>query len=139
MKKITMLAVLLGVFSVCSTVASANSGAAAAFDAHFNSPSNCQSCHSGSPGTVYQLGLDWKAQGGTSQAGLSTQAGWDAFDLKYANTYGGVNPSWTFSSPTPIGTASTTGCVTSSLSTPLMMMFAMLSLGFFVRRKKDKS
>ena len=34
------------------------------------------------------------------------------------------------------GTASVTGCVTSSLSTPLMMVFALLSLGFLVRRKK---
>jgi hypothetical protein len=34
------------------------------------------------------------------------------------------------------GTASVTGCVTSSLSTPLMMVFSLLSLGFFVRRKK---
>ncbi len=34
------------------------------------------------------------------------------------------------------GTASTTGCITSSLSTPFMMVFALVSLGFFVRRKK---
>ena len=29
------------------------------------------------------------------------------------------------------------GCLTASVSTPLMMVFAMLTLGFFVRRKKD--
>lgn len=34
------------------------------------------------------------------------------------------------------GTASVTGCVSSSLSTPLMMLLGLLSLGFFVRRKK---
>ena len=33
------------------------------------------------------------------------------------------------------GTASVTGCVTNSLSTPLMMVLGLLSLGFFVRRK----
>ena len=36
------------------------------------------------------------------------------------------------------GTASVTGCVSSSLSTPLMMVLGLLSLGFFVRRKKLK-
>lgn len=34
------------------------------------------------------------------------------------------------------GIASVTGCISSSLSTPLMMVLALLSLGFFVRRKK---
>ncbi|MDQ7057319.1 MAG: hypothetical protein Q9N62_02230 [Ghiorsea sp.] len=137
MKKITMMAVLLGVISVGSTVASANTGAYKAFNAHFNTPSTCLSCHSGSPGTVYQLGTDWKTQGGTSQAGPSTQAGWDALDIKYATTYGGVNPSWTFTAPTPIGTASATGCITSSLSTPLLIMtIGLLALGFLVRRKQ---
>ena len=136
MKKITMLAVLLGAFSIGSTVASANSGAYSAFNAHYISPASCTSCHTGSPGTITQLGIDWKAQGATSQAGPSTQAGWDALDLKYANTYGGVNPNWVFSAPTPVGTASVTGCIASSLSTPLMMFLAMLGLVFVVRRKQ---
>ncbi|HIP06262.1 MAG TPA: hypothetical protein EYG66_00110 [Mariprofundaceae bacterium] len=38
--------------------------------------------------------------------------------------------------PTNTQVASVTGCVTSSVTTPLMMVFALLSLGFFARRKK---
>ncbi len=136
MKKITMLAVLLGAFSIGSTVASANTGAYNAFNAHYTNQATCASCHSGGPGTIQQLGIDWKAQGGTSQAGPSTQAGWDALDAIYLNTYGPVKSTWVFSAPTPVGTASVTGCITSSLSTPLMMFLAMLSLVFVVRRKQ---
>ncbi|WP_038246518.1 hypothetical protein [Ghiorsea bivora] len=136
MKKNIMMASLLGVLSIGSTVASANIGAYNAFNAHYINPATCTSCHTGTPGVTTTLGVDWKAQGGSSQAGPSTQAGWDALDIKYATNYGGVNPNWTFSAPTPVGTASLTGCVASSLSTPLMMFLAMLSLGFVVRRKR---
>ncbi|MDQ7001135.1 MAG: hypothetical protein Q9N02_00415 [Ghiorsea sp.] len=134
-KKIIMV-VLLGVLSFGSTIASANIGAFNAFNAHFHTPSSCTTCHSGTPGVVSPLGNVWKANGGTSQAGLSSQANWTTFDTKYKTTYGGVNPSWVFSAPTPVGTASVTGCVSRSLSTPLMMVLGLLSLGFFVRRKK---
>jgi hypothetical protein len=137
MKRITIFTALLAGFCMGSTVASANSGAYKAFNDHYTNPASCTSCHTGSPGTITQLGIDWKAQGGTSQAGPSTLAGWDALDAKYLNTYGPVKSTWTFSAPTPVGTASVTGCVSSALSTPLMMLFGLLSLGFLLRRKKD--
>jgi len=37
----------------------------------------------------------------------------------------------------PAAAGSSGGCVTSAATTPLMMILAMLTLGFFVRRKKD--
>jgi len=37
----------------------------------------------------------------------------------------------------PAAGGSSGGCVTSAATTPLMMVIAMLTLGFFVRRKKD--
>ena len=137
MKKITIMAVLLGVFGIGSTVASANSGAYNAFNAHFNNPSTCTSCHSGTPGTVLPLGNDWKAQGGTSQTGPSTAAGWSALDAKYSAAYGGVNPSWTFTAPTVSqDLASTTGCLTSNLQLPIIFSLVFLALGLLVRRKE---
>jgi hypothetical protein len=137
MKKITMFTALLAGFCMGSTVASANLGANSAFNAHYTNQATCTECHSGSPGTIYQLGIDWKAQGGTSQAGPSTLAGWNALDANYLITYGPVKSTWTFSAPTPVGTESVTGCVSSALSTPLMMLISLLSLGFLLRRKKS--
>jgi hypothetical protein len=138
MKKITLFTALLAGFCMGSTVASANQGANKAFNDHYINPASCTECHTSTakPIPLTPFGIDWKAQGGTSQAGPSTQAGWDALDVKYANQYGGVNPNWVFSPPTPVATASVTGCVSGALSTPLMMLFSLFSLGFLLRRKK---
>ena len=135
MKKIILMTAVLGISSVGATVASANTGAYNAFNAHYNNPASCTSCHSGSPGVITQLGIDWKAQGGTSQAGPSTQSGWDALDAKYATTYGGVNPNWTFTAPTPVGTASVTGCISSPSTLSWMLFAGMMALLVGMRRK----
>jgi len=138
MKKITMLAVLLGAFSIGSTVASANSGAYNAFNAHYINPASCTSCHTGSPGTILQLGLDWKNAGGTNQAGPSTQAGWDALDATYATTYGGVNPNWTLSAATPTtNKASTTGCLSTKFNLMAWMSLVLLGVVTVLGRRKN--
>jgi hypothetical protein len=139
MKRITIFTALLAGFCMGSTVASANRGAQAAFNAHYIVQDiSCNTCHaSGAPKTHTNFGNDWIAQTGTSQAGPSTLAGWDALDAKYANQYGGVNPNWVFSAPTPVGTESVTGCISGALTTPLMMLFSLLSLGFLLRSKKS--
>lgn len=136
MKKIITTAAMIAAVSFGAMSASANVGAGAAFDAHYVSNSNCFSCHTGTPGTLIQLGIDWKAQGGGKDSGPTTVAGWDNLDALYSTTYGGVEPTWVAPAAATASTSSG-GCVTSSATTPLMMVLAMLALGFFVRRKKS--
>jgi len=136
--KIINIVILLGAFSVGSTVASANSGAYNAFNAHYITPSSCTSCHTGSPGTITTLGSDWKNAGGTNQAGPSTQAGWDTLDATYANTYGGVNPNWTLSATTPTtDKASTTGCLSGTFNLMAWMSLVLLGVVTVLSRRKN--
>ncbi len=144
MKKIILSAAMLGAMSLSANTASANTGAQAAFNAHYTvQDTTCTTCHTSSvtPKTTHTaFGTDWLANGGTKNAGPTTAAGWDALDAKYLNTYGPVKSTWT--APTTTTTPSSSGggggggCIASSATTPLMMVLAMLSLGFFARRKK---
>ena len=139
-KKLMSAAALIGAMSFGASTASADTGAAAAFDAHYVNNSTCVSCHLGTPGTLTNLGLDWKAAGGTKKAGPGA-AGWATLDATYADSFGGVDTTAaTTTTPTTTTTSSDSGgggCVASSATTPLMMVLAMLTLGFFVRRKKS--
>jgi len=109
---------------------------------------SCATCHTSAP-ALNAFGLEYLTLGGTKAAGyvlaLSAQntllitGDTDNDGIKnLAELQAGTNPAGDAASAPP-GQASVTGCVSSALSTPLMMVFAMLSLGFFVRRKKDKS
>ena len=133
LKKIVSALTLFVGMTALTTTASANGGALKAFDIRYITNSTCTTCHSGAMpgGTVYQIGKDWKRFGGTSQ---TAPTDWAGFDAIWAAAYGGVDPN-----PPAANTdsASVGGCVTDSIATPLSMALAMLTLGFFVRRKKD--
>ncbi len=146
MKKIILTAAMLGAVAMSATSASANTGAATAFDAHYLNNSNCATCHTSTftpATTLTAIGTAWKVNGGTKDAGPTTQAQWDTLDGDAAITTAGFtkDPSWTLpaATTTPVETSDGGGggCITSSVTTPLMMVLAMLSLGFFVRRKKS--
>ena len=136
-KKLMTVVALFGAMSFGASTASANTGAAADFDAHYTVASGCTDCHTGTPGAITPLGSAWKAAGGSKNAGPTGAAGWAALDAVYEATYGPVK-----TTPTTTTPAATTdsggggGCVT-SVATPLTIVLAMLTLGFFVRRKKD--
>jgi len=130
---------MLGIVSLGVNTASANTGAGAAFDAHYVTNSTCTSCHSGTPGSLYALATSWKNSGGTSQAGPTTQTGWDTLDATYKTTYGGIEPTWTLSTTTTTtqSQASTTGCMTSSMATPAILLGMLMLLGLMLRRKQE--
>ena len=139
MKKIITAAAIAGALTMGATTASALQAAADAFNAHYTvQDTTCTTCHAGAaaPKTHTAFGNDWLANGGTKSTGPATAAGWDALDAKYLNTYGPVKSTWTAPTTTTTTSDSGGGCVTSAATTPLMMVLAMLTLGFFVRRKK---
>jgi len=138
-KQLMTAVALLGAMSFGASSASANTGAAAAFDAHYVKNSSCTLCHTGLPGTRLALGNAWLANGGTKNAGPTTQAQWDALDVNADIVAGGyvVDPAWTLPTTTTTSSGGGGGCITDAATTPLMMVLAMLTLGFFVRRKKD--
>ena len=138
LKTIVTTAAIAGALTMGASAASADVGATAAFNAHYTvQDTTCLTCHAGAaaPKTHTAFGTDWIANGGTKNTGPATAAGWDALDANWLATYGPVKSTWT--APVPAAPSSGGGCVTSSVTTPLMMVLAMLSLGFFVRRKKD--
>jgi hypothetical protein len=94
-KKLMTAAAILGAMTFGATTASANTGAAAAFDAHYVTNSSCFSCHTGTPGTLLALGTAWKAAGGTKDAGPTTAPGWTTLDGTYSSLFGGVETTWT--------------------------------------------
>jgi len=108
---------------------------------------SCATCHTSAP-ALNAFGLEFLSLGGSKATGYvlaltaqNTLFGGDTDNdgiKNLAELQAGTNPAGDAASAPP-GQASVTGCVSSALSTPLMMVFAMLSLGFFVRRKKDKS
>jgi len=141
LKKIVTAATITGALTMGATIASANTGAYNAFNAHYVTNSSCATCHQdpsagGSVKIHTAVGTAWIANGGTKDAGPITQAQWDSLDTAIGTQFGGVDPNWTLP-VVPAPSSGGGGCVTSSVTTPLMMVLAMLSLGFFVRRKKD--
>ena len=128
-KKLMSAVALMGAMTVAGGTASANTGAAAAFDAYYIEASSCTLCHTAAPGLRTTVGIDWLAAGGSKDAGPTD---WAAFNAASGSVY---TPDPNYVPPTSGGGGG--GCVTSSIATPLSMALAMLTLGFFVRRKKD--
>jgi uncharacterized low-complexity protein len=142
LKKIITTAAIAGALTMGVNTASANTGAYNAFNAHYVTNASCATCHQdpnagGSVKVHTTVGTAWIANGGTKNAGPTTQAQWDALDQAIGTQFGGVDPNWTLPvAPAPSSGGGGGGCIASSATTPLMMVLAMLSLGFFVRRKK---
>jgi len=137
-KKIITTTALFGAISLGATTASALQAAQDAFNAHYTvQVGDCLTCHAGAaaPKTHTQFGTDWIANGGTKNTGPT---GWTALDAMYLSTYGPVKSTPTAAAATTAATdaAASGGCMTTTLTAPLMMVLGMLSLGFFVRRKK---
>ena len=131
LKKLFSAVILAAAVTVASGTASANTGAYNAFNDRYVTNSTCTTCHTGSPGAITALGTDWKTFGGTNQ---TAPTDWTSFDAIYATAYGGVDPNAPTTSANQ-GTATVGGCITASSTAPLMMLFAILTLGFFIRRK----
>jgi hypothetical protein len=124
--------------------ASANTGALSAAAGHYASVSKgCFACHADGNGQKNAVTAAWLSAGGTSQ---SAPTNWTQFDTADSDGDGvnnqteierGTAP---YTNPNASASASSGGgggCIASSATTPLMMLLTMLSLGFFVRRKKD--
>jgi len=144
-KKIMTVAAMIGAISFGATTASAQQGAlTAAIGQYGTVPQGCVACHSDGNGQKNTVTAAWLAFGGTKSTGPTNWAGFDAAD---SDNDGIANGAEFMAGTTAYTTVSTTpstggdsgggGCVTSSVTTPLTMVLAMLTLGFFVRRKKD--
>jgi len=144
MKKIITAAAITGALTMGATTASANTGAMTAAKGHYASVgASCKTCHADGNGQKNVVTAAWKTAGGTS---MSAPTNWTAFDTADSDGDGTSNKAeieaGTAPYTKPSSTATSTsdgggGCIASSATTPLMMVLAMLSLGFFVRRKKD--
>ncbi len=165
MKKIILTAAMLGAVSFSATTASASStymSTGGIVDQKYpgaNLTNSCNICHTGAPGTMTSYGNQFKNVPGGTGGGAGTVAALTAIDgldadgdgipngTEITNATGTnsldviTNVTTGATTTTDTGTSDTGssggGCVTSSVTTPLMMVLAMLSLGFFVRRKKD--
>ncbi len=138
MKKIITAAAIVGALTMGVSAANATSTAQGLFnDRYLNDDTACNTCHASALSTTANaVGQAWLGAGGTK---TTAPTDWAAFETAAGQTFGGVDPNWT--APTTTTTTTTTsdsggGCVTSAATTPLMMVLAMLTLGFFVRRKK---
>ena len=133
MKKIILAATLMGALVSVSGVANATSEAQSLFNARYlTNDVSCNTCHaSATVTTANAVGLAWLGAGGTK---TTAPTDWAAFETKAGSTFGGVDPAWT---PPAAPATSSGGCITSSAATPLMMVLAMLTAGFFVRRKNS--
>lgn len=106
---------------------------------------SCSTCHTTAP-ALNAFGVEYFSLGGNKNTNyvLSATAQSTLFAAdtdndgvnNLAELQAGTNPAGSGATSSTSGTASVTGCVSNSLSTPLMMVLAMLSLGFLARRKK---
>ena len=141
MKKTILSAAIVGVLTAGIGTANATSTAQGLFNARYlNDDTACNTCHASATNTVANaVGQAWLGAGGTK---TTAPTDWAAFETAAGSTFGGVDPNWTDPATTTTTTSSSSsssgGCITSAVATPLMMVLAMLSLGFFVRRKKAK-
>ena len=142
-KKVIGFMVMLGAMSLGAHVASASSSAKVVFDGVY--PGNtisCFVCHTGTPGSLTAYGVQYVSAGGINSG---TTAAINAIDNLDADNDGNTNGSEIAAGTDPSGnantasteTASVTGCVSSGLSVPLLMLLALLSLGFLVKRKRS--
>jgi len=139
LKKILTVTAVAGTLLVGATAANATSDAQALFNARYLADDTaCTTCHaSASITSANTVGAAWLSNGGTK---TTAPTDWTGFETAAGSTFGGVDPAWVDPAtvvPTTTTSSSGGGCVTSSVATPLMMVLAMLSLGFFVRRKKS--
>ncbi len=134
------IAALAGSLCFGAMTASASPSAKSVFDSVYPAAASttaCTVCHTGSPGSLTQYGIDYMGAGGTSPGLASAMRAIETFDpdgdgLTYLDE---INNGTIAPVSGGQGTASVGGCLTSSASTPLMMLLAMLTLGFFIRRK----
>ena len=160
LKKIVTTAAMLSALTLSANTASAEPPALGTFNANYTTAvTNCLLCHTTSTaagGVLNSFGLNFKTAGGTKPA---YGPNFGALDVMDADGDGTDNKTQIVAGNAPAGNGTLTaftvpaaapapaapggggggggGCVTSSVTTPLMMVLAMLSLGFFVRRKKD--
>jgi len=150
LKKIVTTAAITGALTMSASVASAMPTAQTNFNTHYNvNTSSCAICHTTADGYKNKarnsFGDAFKNAGGGKPNYMPTS--WTSLDATYGATIAAGNApagNGTLAAPTSTATTTTSssssgggGCVASSATTPLMMVLAMLSLGFFVRRKKD--
>ncbi|MDX8382137.1 MAG: hypothetical protein R8M14_08515 [Ghiorsea sp.] len=147
-KTITAIAVL-GALSVGAATANAQVRYIAevntALGSSYNTSSDCIICHSAANNSGGDKGVTafaavWKGLASTSTIGaLTSGTSLSAADqTTLANaTAPTTTATTTTTTTTDTGSSSSGGCVTSAVTTPLMMFLGMLTLGFFVRRKKD--
>ena len=161
MKKIILSAAIAGTLTMGATTASAQYAYVAkvntALGGSLNAAdgSGCLACHGGTNNSTGDKGVTpfatlWKNTVGSPAAATLTTAMTDALRLADSDGDGTDNATeaaagtnfWGSTTTTTTTTTTTSdsggGCVTSAATTPLMMVLAMLSLGFFVRRKKAK-
>ncbi|MDQ6977108.1 MAG: hypothetical protein Q9M75_03245 [Ghiorsea sp.] len=154
LKKIVTTAAIAGALTMGAAVANASTvymDVGGIVDQKYpgaNITNSCFICHTGTPGAMTSYGNQFKNVGGTG-GGLGTVAQLTAIDgldadgdgtttgTEITNATGTGNTDVIVNPNAPAASSSGGGCVTSSVTTPLMMVLAMLSLGFFVRRKKD--
>ena len=142
MKKAVLTIGLVTLLTLGVTSASANTGALSAAVGHYAAvPASCMACHADGNGQKSTITAAWLAAGGTS---MSAPANWATFDTADSDGDGTPNKveieagSVAYSTTTAAGgDTEGGGCVVTSVTTPLMMVLTMLSLGFFVRRKKN--
>jgi len=103
-----------------------------------NTTVSCFICHTGTPGSMRPYGNAYTAAGGAKSG---TTAAIQTIDTQDADSDSITNGAEILANtdPNPASTAGGGGggCITDAATTPLMMVLAMLTLGFFVRRKKD--
>ena len=157
MKKIITAAAIAGALSLSVNIASATPTALSNFNTNYGtSVTSCALCHTTADGNANParnaFGADFKNAGGGKTLYMpnwTTLDGMNSGGLASPNNgaviaagnapAGGTltNPAVSATTTTPSSGGGGGGCIASSATTPLMMVLAMLSLGFFVRRKKD--
>ncbi|MDX8387983.1 MAG: hypothetical protein R8M46_05550 [Ghiorsea sp.] len=160
-KKLMTAVALFGALSFGATAVSANTGALTNLKATSGLAvtQGCVACHVGATATTApntsrnSFGTAFKATSPKPNYTFTT-ANWDALKVLNsdsdangtnlaeltAETNPGIDQSATTTTTTTTTTSSSGGgggCIASAATTPLMMVLAMLTLGFFVRRKKD--
>ena len=130
----TLLFLLAGSFSANATSAQKD-----AFNSLYPAAASktaCTVCHTGSPTPFTAYGTAYMGVGGSANPTASMQAIENMDPDGDGKTFLDEINAGTIA-PISQGTASTTGCLSSTIVTPLSLALAMLALGFFVRRKKD--
>jgi uncharacterized low-complexity protein len=155
LKNIITTAAIASALTMGATTASAHPTALANFNTNYGtSVISCALCHTTADGNANSalnaFGQDFKNAGGgrpnyapnfvtldgMNSGGLASPDNGTVIRNNNAPAGGTLaNPAVTAATTTPSSGGG--GCIASAATTPLMMVLAMLSLGFFVRRKKD--